>query len=263
MARSRSRRGSPLYTTPSFELFGKSRDLIIKRLDIFGPLYILPAIFLIGSWLTNTSTLKGSSRWTYDFQNHGSGLAFPTFPAYSWGFFVALGVGALIWLAVSLVIQVMTQSAQLRVAEDSKLNFSLLWRTVKELGLRMLGLYIAIALIFIVIGALIGIGILLGTAGLVVGAILAIILWFMALRRVFLAPYVLLDEKRDVISALKRSNELSDRNPGSIWGILGVMFLISLVSAVPYIGSLISFILAFLYSAAPALRYIELKKISA
>ena len=71
----------------------------------------------------------------------------------------------------------------------------------------------------------------------------------------------MLDEKLGVRDSMHRSAELSKLNPGSVWGIIGVMLLIGLVNIIPILGGLASFALGGLYSVAPALRYQQLKKL--
>lgn len=259
--RRKTRRGSPLHITSALDLFGKSKQLIVDNLSVFGPLYILPAMYLVGSWLENTRTLSGTSRWNYNFQNHAAGWTSPTFPTYSGGILAGIGIFALFWVIVSIIVQIMTQSAQLTTSEGKKPQFSALWETVKQLGWRMVGLYIVIGLMFLAAALPIVLLAFVVSWGVVVGLIISIVLWAMLLQRVFLAPYVLLDDKKGIEETLRRSAKLSNTKPGGIWGVFGVMFLIGLVSIVPFIGSLASFILAFLYSVAPALRYQELNKI--
>lgn len=141
-------------------------------------------------------------------------------------------------------MQIMAQAAQLAAVEGKPLSFNKLWATTKELGWRMLGLYI-------VGGLVIG-----------VGFILFIIPGLIMLRRYMLAPYVMLDKKCGIADAMSESARLSYLNTGSVWGIIGVIFLIGLIGLVPIIGSLASFILGVLYSVAPAIRYKQLKNLA-
>jgi uncharacterized membrane protein len=117
------------------------------------------------------------------------------------------------------------------------------WKTAKELGWRMFGLYILIGLYIFV------------------GFILLIIPGLIMLRRYFLAPYVMLDTKCGITEAMERSAEISKPYSGYVWGIIGVMFLIGLLNAVPGIGWMFAFAFGMLYSVAPALRYQELKDV--
>ena len=232
-ARPRARRTSPLYMPSAFDLFKPSRDLILNNLNIFGPLYILPFFFWIHSWI---DTPASSGHW----------LSRASDANYSWsGFsaaYFAILIGfSILWLIIVLaggtINQIMTQRAQLDIIEDKRPSFKKLWVTAKELGWRMLGLYIAIVVLIIC------------TLGIFS-------------RRYILAPYVMLEKKCSIGEALSESHRLSNINPGAVWGIIGVMILIGLCGIVPIIGSLASFVLGASYSIAPALRYQQLKKLS-
>jgi hypothetical protein len=245
MAKKRTRRGSPLHITPSFELFGKSKDIILKNIWIFGPLYILPTIFMIHSWIWTPEKPGQAQHWWYSFDNFGPGASASPVPLFSG--YTLLGF-SLLWgllvLVGGAIVQIMSQAAQLEGAEGKIVNFHSIWKITKELGWRMVGLYIAIIL------------------ALVVGFILFIIPFFIFLRRYFLAPYVMLDKKVGIQEAMSRSAAMSKPHSGSVWGVIGVIFLIGLAGIIPFVGWLVSFVLGFLYSVAPALRYQELKKFS-
>ena len=131
----------------------------------------------------------------------------------------------------------------MEATEGKALDFTRLWAVVKELWWRMFGLYLLTGLYIFV------------------GLILFIIPGLIMLRRYFLAPYVMLDTKCDIKTAMERSSEISKPYSGYIWGIIGVMFLIGLLNVIPGVGWLVAFILGMFYSVAPALRYQELKHV--
>lgn len=244
----RPRRGSQHHLTPSFGLFRPSYQIVRKHIWIFGPLYIVPFIFAFHSWLWTPTGVNAANhpmwhRWI-DIGPGWSASPIPIFTSYAFiGF-------ALIWfvfvIAAGTIVQIMTQEAQLEGSEGKEvITFNNLWRTVKETGWRMLGLYIVVGLYILV------------------GLILLIVPGLIMIRRYFLAPYVMLDKRPKTISeAMEISANLSKPNSGSIWGIIGVMFLLGLISIVPIIGWLASFVLGMFYSVAPALRYQELKNLS-
>jgi hypothetical protein len=60
--------------------------------------------------------------------------------------------------------------------------------------------------------------------------------------------------------AMEKSALTSERDPGAIWGVLGVGILLSLTGIFPLVGGLISLVVTALYSAAPAIRYVQMKK---
>jgi hypothetical protein len=239
----RARLGSPLRLHGSFELFGKSKNLIMKNIWIFGPLYAVPFLFNFHAWEW-TPALGGNQghHWTrYSWFGSGYSGTVPSFLFYS-----VIGFGIL-WFLFSLVagtiIQIMTQEAQLEATKGKNLDFGRLWAVVKDIGWRMFGLYLLIGLYIFV------------------GLVLFIIPGLIMLRRYFLAPYVMLDTKCGITEAMERSADLTKPYSGYIWGIIGVMFLIGLFNIIPGIGWMISFVLGMLYSIAPALRYQELTSV--
>ncbi|HET9850652.1 MAG TPA: hypothetical protein VFP35_03460 [Candidatus Saccharimonadales bacterium] len=245
MTKRKTRRGSPLHITPSFELFSNSKQLVLDNRWVFGPLLAIQLLFIINTWLTNHSTLHGGGRWRYDLTNHSGGWLSTGLPNYSWGLFLSLSLTAIIMIVISVVTQILLQQAQLDSAEGKSPHFGRLWQTAEELGWRMVGLYILITLYVLV------------------GLILLIIPGLIMLRRYYLAPYVLLDKKCGIKEAMEESARISKPYSGYIWGVIGVMFLISLLNVIPLIGGLAAFIVGSLYTVAPALRYQELKKIHA
>lgn len=240
----RARRTSPLNLPGAFQLFTPSKEIVLKNLWIFGPLYAIPFIFWIHNWIW-TPIPGQEAPWWRGVNGFGSGLVGISVPTYTSYIFIGF---SLMWLVIILVggviAQIMSQAAQLEAAEGKRLAFDKLWATVREIGWRMVGLYIVIGL------------------AVVIGLILLIIPGLIMLRRYYLAPYVMLDKKTGIREALDKSAKLSSRNTGSIWGILGVMFLISLINIVPIIGGLAAFALGSLYSVAPALRYQQLKRLA-
>ncbi|MDB5161409.1 MAG: hypothetical protein JWO96_789 [Candidatus Saccharibacteria bacterium] len=232
-----------MHITPSFDLFSKSKQLVLDNLNILWPFFLLQLLFLMNNWLTNPASVHGTNRVGYDITGHSVGIASPTFPNYSWSLFLGIGFFAIIWIVVSIIFQIMLQRAQLDIIEGKKSSFSHLWATVKELGWRMVGLYL-----------LTGLYILIGLILIIPGIIM--------FRRYFLAPYVMLDRKCSIKEAMERSAAISKPYSGYIWGVIGVMVLISLLGIIPFIGSLVAFVVGALYSLAPALRYQELKKLS-
>jgi uncharacterized membrane protein len=95
-----------------------------------------------------------------------------------------------------------------------------------------------------------------------IGFILLVIPGLIFIRRYILAPYVMLERNIGIMDSLNESAALSKLNPGAIWGIMGVMFLIGLMNIIPIIGGLAAFAFGSLYSVAPALRYRQLNKLA-
>ncbi len=241
----RTRRNSPLHLPGAFELFTPSKELVLKHRWIFGPLYAVPLILGIHDWIWSPGPNQ-PHHWYDHAYGFSAGSPGSPFPGYGFSAFVGL---ALLWFLFVIVIgtiaSIMSQTAQLDAVEGRHLDFQDLWKTTKELGLRMLGLYIAMTVI------------------IVAGFILLVVPGLIFLRRYYLAPYVMLDKKVGIGEALTRSAELTKLNTGAVWGIIGVGFLIALIGIVPFIGSLIAFGVGCLYSLAPAMRYQQLKRLAA
>src|SRR3990167_7041862 len=209
----------------SFSLFSKSYDLVVRNWQMFAILSIIPFLSLLG----NSKVDK------YDINK---------LPSISANAIVAIASLGVVFAIVSLIIQVMTTALELETGQDKTPNLRHLWGVAKKFWLRQLGLYIMIALM------------ILG------GLILLIVPGIIMIRRYFLAPYIMLNEDLSINETMRRSAALSKPYAGSIWGIIGVSILISLPGAIPRVGPYIAFILALFYSVAPALRYLELKKLT-
>jgi hypothetical protein len=232
----RPRRSSPLHLPSAFDLFTPSKEIVLKNIWIFGPLYAVPFIFWIHSWIWSPIPGESVRHWWYNADGFSSGWPGSSLPAYET--FILVGFSILWFLIISVigtVGQIMSQAAQLKAAEGERLDFVDLWKVVKELGWRLVGLYI-------------------------VSTLAIVFSLFIFARRYWLAPYVMLDKKTDIKESMRLSAEISGRNPGSVWGLIGVLFLIGFVNIIPIIGGLASFIFGSLYSVAPALRYQQLKK---
>ncbi|HET7529159.1 MAG TPA: hypothetical protein VFJ84_02955 [Candidatus Saccharimonadales bacterium] len=239
----RPRRSSHLHIPGAFDLFGPSKRLVLDNIWIFGPLYAVPFIFWLHSWIWSPIPGQHVRFWQHS-DLFSAGLSGSPAPAYP--FYLLVGFN-LLWLILALfiggVIQIMTNAAQLDAVEHRTLDFQDLWQVVRKQGWPLFKLYVAM------------------TAIIIGGLILLIVPGLIFIRRYMLAPYVMLERNTDVSESLKRSAELSGANPGAVWGIMGVMLLISLAGAVPYIGGLVSFVLGCLYSLAPVMRYQQLKRL--
>lgn len=233
----RARKASPLYLPSAFELFTPSKELVLKNIWIFGPLYATFFIFYIHSWIWTPKPGQNVEFW----QNaHGFSTAWPGAPLPTYLTFMVVGLSILWFMIIGFIgtaVQIMSQRAQLDASQGKPLHFRDLFAAVREIGWRMLGLYLlsSLAIIFSL---------------------------FILARRYLLAPYVMLENKTGILESMKLSSELSGRNPGAVWGVIGVMVLIGLVNIVPVIGGLSAFILGGLYSLAPAIRFQQLKKLT-
>ena len=218
---------------------------MLKNVWIFGPLYAVPVIFWIHSWIwAPASSVPGNGQWWGRFSSVNSGWGFS--PLSSWSdAFIGFSIFWFLIAAIGgTIAQLMVTIASLEATENRALDFQDLWQRVKKLGWRLIGLDVLVALYIIA------------------GLILLIIPGLIMIRRYFLAPYVMIDKNCGIKEAMEHSAAISKPYSGSIWGIIGVMILIGLVGVVPLIGWLASLLLGMFYIVAPALRYQQLKKLS-
>jgi hypothetical protein len=243
-ARNRARKSSPLYLPGAFELFTPSKAIILKNIWIFGPLYAVPLVFWIHSWIWSPLPTQHVRLWQHS-DGFSSGWIGSPLPIDLT--FLVVGFSILWFLliiVIGTIVQIMTQAAQLEAAQSKHLDFQNLWQTLKKFGWRITGLYITMSLIILI------------------GFILLFVPGLFMIRRYILAPYAMLDKNLSIREALDQSARLSKRNTGAIWGVLGVMLLIGFINIIPIIGGLASFVFGSLYSIAPALRYQQLKQLA-
>jgi len=247
MATPKARRTSPLNLPTAFQLFTPSKELVKKHIWIFGPLYFIPLLFSLHAWVwTPAPTAHEGRQWWHDYSWFGSGFSASSVPSYMWYTIVGFSIfWFLTVVIVGTITQIMSQEAQLEASQGrANITFNHLWSVVKELGWRMVCLYLLVGLY------------------IVVGLILLVIPGLIMLRRYFLSPYVMLDRRCGIKEAMDRSADITKPMSGAIWGVIGVMFLISLLNIIPVIGWLAAFVLGAAYSVAPALRYQQLKKLA-
>lgn len=239
----RPRRTSPLNLPSAFDLFTSSKELVLNNIWIFGPLYAVPLIFWIHSWIWSPLPNQHVGWWNHadGFSSGWPGAPLPTYTSFSLVGFSLLWF--LLIFVIGTIVNLLALVAQLDAAEGRRLDFQKLWAVVKELGWRLAGLYIVVSVVVFI------------------GLILLIVPGLILLRRYFLAPYVMIDKKTGIRESMDISAELSRQNTGSVWGVIGVMFLIGLINIVPIVGGLASFVFGSLYSVAPALRYQQLQKV--
>lgn len=210
----------------AFSLFTQSKDIVQKNLQQYAILYA-PTIIMTLYSLRNPLETNASGTVTLGGPTAVSALLFA------------------VLVVASLVAQIMLTSLTLRNAKGKSGTFDELWSDTKKFTFPIIGMAIVVGLMFLV------------------GLLLLIIPAFIVLRRYFLAAYVMLDQDLGIGQSMKKSAAISKPFSGSIWGLLGVSLLINLPSALGVIGSLVTLALTFAYAVAPALRYVELKKLTA
>lgn len=146
----------------------------------------------------------------------------------------------LVSLAASFIIAPAYTIAELRSADDKKID---LVDTVKQglpYAIRMFLLQILTALVVLV------------------GLLLLIVPGIIAIQRLLLAQYYLVDKDLGIIDAMKASAADAKKYPGAVWGLIGVllvyMLLLFTILFIP-----VSIVLLVAYLCAPAIRYYQIQ----
>lgn len=108
----------------------------------------------------------------------------------------------------------------------------------------------------------IGMMIVMGLA-ILGGFVLFIIPGLFILQRFFLASYFMVDQKLGIKESLRASWQATKRYSGSVWGLLAVILLISIVSSLAggsYLAQIVGEIILLIYACAPAARYFQIKQ---
>ena len=219
--------------TPSFGLFGKSKHMVVNNWKVFGLIYLPSLLFALSSNFTSTSEKVvniGPYKLSISSISGSTSLV---------GIII---LAVLLYIILEVLIQIFLQLLTYHTANGGAPSISALWQDVKKYGWRLVNLWLTVG-VYIIGGLLLFI---------VPGIIMS--------RKYFLSGYYLIDRDLTTKEAMKLSAEQSSKYSGSIWGILGVGIVLSLSGIVPFVGGLLSAILAALYSVAPALRYFEIKK---
>lgn len=98
---------------------------------------------------------------------------------------------------------------------------------------------------------------------IVIGLLLFIVPGIFALQRLLLAPYFMIDQNLSIKLAIRASFVAGKKNSGALWGVLGILFATAIVGIVPVVGYFVSSVLGLAYWCAPAIRYLQIKKITA
>lgn len=223
--------------TSAVDLFGKSYGLVRQNLNTYALVYAVPAAMYIAGTiqlLDNDQTENWDWVSVFSFSLFGPDSSFE---AGSVIFAVVLFMASIISYFLATILN-------LRVAQAHEPAFRSLWQEFKDnwLWAKLAGLGIVTILI------------------LVVGFVLLIIPGIILLWRLFMAPYILIDKKTDVMDALADSWNMTKGYAWPVYSILLFSFVLSLTAIFPIVGGLIAFALSVAYAVAPALRYQEIKK---
>jgi uncharacterized membrane protein len=217
----------------AFDLLGRSADIVMKYWKYFA----LVNIFALISGVYNSLTYNQPKN-----DNYFSTLSSDQIKAL-------LGLGLIVLLVfvfVYIFLYTMSISLQLRTAKGQDPKLNQIFRDGSQYWWRMLILTT------------------LQTAIVVIGFILLIVPGIIAISRVVMAPYLMVD--RGISSpweAIKQSNQLAKGNIGRIWAVIGVTILVTigsfLLSLIPFLGPILAEIFVILFSVIFALRYLQLK----
>jgi len=220
------------------ELLAASYQLVKDNLNIFIFIYSVPALFAIWNflnWFTDHKTTWTDERFNpMSWVGFSSGLSVDT-PA-------GLNSGLALLFAILLAIfSLLAVILTFRVAQGRRPDFGELWDIFKQRAFRLFLLEIVMAIL------------------LIVGFILLIIPGVILIWRLFLAPYILLDQGTGVEESLRRSWQQTRGFGWPIYSLILFGILLGLSGIVPYLGPILSFLLALAYSCAAPLRYFEIK----
>lgn len=142
------------------------------------------------------------------------------------------------------VLFLLVTIAVVRGAQGNSLKLSGIWAEFvsKWLWLKLIGTYILLIL-----------AIFIGFLMLILPGV--ILLW-----RLFLVPYIMVEQKGSIASAFRGSWNMTRGHAWAIYSVILVSILLGITNFFPIIGPLVAFALSSIYMVAPALRYEELKK---
>lgn len=221
--------------TPSFDLFTKSKELVVKNWKVFGLLYLPSLLYALNTGLHSSNNRSVSfagyevSSSSFELKASIVGLVLVFFLAF---------------VVIEALIQILLQILTYRTAKGEQPSLPELWQDAKKYGWRLIKLWIRVG--FYILG----------------GLLLFIVPGIIMIRKYFLSSYYLLDRDLTSKEAMRQSAEDSSKYSGAIWGVLGVGVVLAFAGVIPVLGGLIAAALAGLYSVAPAMRYFEIKKAS-
>lgn len=228
--------------TGAVNLFGKSYALVRKNLNVYALVYAIPAAMMIAGIIQIIAdNQRHGWAWGHAFSSSFLGPSIGSDSSVQ----TASTILAVVLLFGAIISYFLAVVLNLRVAQGSRPTLRSLWEEVTQnwLWAKLLGLGVVTIMM------------------LVVGFILLIVPGVIILWRLFLAPYILIDQKTTIDEALSKSWKMSSGYAWPIYSIILFSFVLALTGIIPIVGSLIAFILATAYAAAPALRYQELKNL--
>ena len=210
----------------AFSLFGPSWEGLQQNLVELVFIFVVPTLVILF-----LSLAAGLTSTNSDGSQHVSG---------------GLGIltGAFLVVSVALLGPAIVH-IQLKSSLNQKATYASAWATSKKYWWR-----------FLVLTFMLGITILVGFILLIVPGVIFI-------KRYFLFHYALIDEDLGLVESMKRSNQLSKDRSMTVYSVLGVEVLISIVGSIlrviPVLGQVATLLFQVTYFCAPAIRYQQLK----
>ncbi len=215
------------YESNPFKLFGPSWAAVKLNLGTWIITWLVTGAVLAVLALIPITALTIAAR------NESSGGL--TIALIAW--FVTFIIGVLVYSRFAgLVVNLMIQSVR-----GVKLSFGQALSAGKPYGWKLIGFFILYAL-----------AVSIGYVLLIIPGIIFMV-WFS------LGAFVIVDEKKGIIDAFKRSKELVKGRFWEIFGIFGVLQIVSILAIIPLIGWLAAVALSVAYAAANAVRYNQIK----
>src|SRR3989344_7542 len=220
------------------DLLAASYQLVKGNLNIFIFIYSVPALFAILNFLNWFTDHKKT--WSDSSFNPSSWVGFTSGVSVDTPAGLNSGL-ALLFAVVVLIFSLLAVILTFRVAQGRHPDFGEIWEIFARRGFRLFLLEIAMAILIIL------------------GFILLIVPGVILIWRLFLAPYILLDQGTGVEESLRRSWQQTRGFGWPIYSLILFGILLGLSGIVPYLGPILSFLLALAYSCAAPLRYFEIK----
>lgn len=221
-----------------FELLGKSANIVKANWQMFAVVNILAILSAIGNAAGANREIESS--WTYN------GSQITGFSGTELTGMLGVGLGLiLLFVLVGIFLFTMATCLEVKSSAGKKPGLSELFADGKKYFFRIIGVVLL--------------------AGLIVfgGFILFIVPGVIALGRLIMSPYHLVDKDISVTEALKQSNKQAKGRMGLIFPAIGVAILVSIaasvVGAIPILGPLAGAAISIAYSLVLALRYQQLK----
>lgn len=236
MAKSTAKGSKKKEENSVFDLLPKSWELVKKNWQVFAFVNIFAILGALGQSLSINDQSKDQSFVTNSFESlTGTDVFF-----LAGGFFLVIAM-----VAVVLFFEAMNISLGLKSAKNKKPTISELFEDGKKYYFRLIGLFILCTLI------------------IVIGFALLIVPGVIALSRLLMSPYLMIEKDLGVIEAIKQSNTLATGKIGVVWAALGLSIAVgiadSIISVLPLIGPLAGIVISIGFSLIIPLRYIQMK----